>query len=287
MKIKVTISVLLIAAVLLILTPLGDGKQRPGLELMLYYPLDEGGGRTVEDKSESEADGKLSAGEWVDGKYGKAVRFNMKDGDGDPEGTSNIRTRENEAFAFKGHAEITLMAWIKNETDHWAWAGINQFVVIYNRPEGNFTNYGFRIEEPGHPALFYRDAADADWHRKTSRGDPLPTKQWVHVACTAILGKGDTMKFYVNGEERPSGWSHGNGNFKAIAVPGPIDIGSRWAGGGKHLFHGSIDEVMIWKGVFEADEIKEIMSAPADEFLAVQPRGKLATTWATLKRSSN
>ena len=64
MKMKATISVLLIAGVLLILIPLGDGKQRPGLELMLYYPLDEGGGRTVEDKSESEADGKLSAGEW-------------------------------------------------------------------------------------------------------------------------------------------------------------------------------------------------------------------------------
>ena len=95
------------------------------------------------------------------------------------------------------------------------------------------------------------------------------------------------MKFYVNGEERPSGWSHGNGNFKAIAVPGPIDIGSRWGGQGKHLFHGSIDEVMIWRGVFEPDEIKEIMSAPGDEFLAVQPRGKLATTWATLKRSSH
>ena len=43
MKMKATISVLLIAGVLLVLTPLGDGKQRPGLELMLYYPLDEGG----------------------------------------------------------------------------------------------------------------------------------------------------------------------------------------------------------------------------------------------------
>ena len=38
MKMKAMIS-LLIAGVLLILTPLGNGKQRPGLELMLYYPL--------------------------------------------------------------------------------------------------------------------------------------------------------------------------------------------------------------------------------------------------------
>ena len=65
MKIKATISVLLIAGVLLILIPLGDGKQRPGLELMLYYPLDEGGGRTVEDKS-----GKRSRRQIIGGRMG-------------------------------------------------------------------------------------------------------------------------------------------------------------------------------------------------------------------------
>lgn len=281
----VRVSVLLIAGVLLLLTPFSSvhGKQRPGLELILYLPLDEGGGNTVEDKSETEADGKKSGGEWVDGKYGKAVRFNIKDGEADPAGTDNIRTRESDRFIFQGHAEVTLMAWIKNEAGNWG-GGINQYAVIYNRPQGNMANYCLRLEAPGFPALFYRDAADADWHRKTARGNPMPLGEWVHVTCSATIGKGDTMKFHVNGEELPSGWSHGNGNFKAIPSPGPINIGSHLGGAGGHRFHGSIDEVMIWKGVFEADEIKDIMSAPGDEFLAVQPNGKLATTWADIKR---
>ncbi len=50
-------------------------------------------------------------------------------------------------------------------------------------------------------------------------------------------------------------------------------------------FQGLIDEVMIWKGTFTAEEIQEIMLAPGIEFLDVEPRGKLATTWATLKQS--
>ena len=101
-----------------------------------------------------------------------------------------------------------------------------------------------------------------------------------------LLGTRDTMRFYVNGEELPSGWAHANGNFEAIPSSGPIDIGSRLGGAGGHLFHGSIDEVMVWRGIFETDEIKEIISAPGSEFgTAVQPHGKLATQWADIKRS--
>ena len=280
MKTKTKISFLFIAGLILLLLPLfwAHGKIRPELELILYLPFDEGSGNTLEDKSETEADSKRRGAAWVKGKYGQALQFNVDGREND-----NVQTRENERFMFQGHAEVTLMAWIKNEAGDWG-DGINQYAVIYNRPVGNMANYCLRLEAPGFPALFYRDAADADWHRKTARGNPMPLGEWVHVTCSATIGQGDTMKFHVNGEELPSGWSHGNGNFKAIGAPGPIDIGSRLGGNGGHLFHGSIDEVMIWKGVFTTEDIKEIMSAPGDEFLAVQPQGKLATKWAAIKR---
>jgi len=294
---KVRISVLLIAGVLLLVLPpsLVQGKQRPGLELVLYYPFDEGGGRTVEDKSETEADGKLiGAPEWVDGKFGGALRFNHDGVNNDEDVVvregDHVSTRESERLAFSSNDPITIMAWIYG--DQW---DNHDNAIVYNWPEGQGTqaNYGFRIEQraeegdrAGDVALFYRDAADADWHRVTSREpvDGIPLREWHHVAGTMTPGIPENQVVYWNGEKLPVAFSHGNGKFKAVESDGPVHIAARgWAPGARD-FRGRIDEVSIWRGIFTEDELKEIAQTPTIEFLSVEPQGKLATSWGALKR---
>ena len=58
-------------------------------------------------------------------------------------------------------------------------------------------------------------------------------------------------------------------------------IGSWGATGQK--FNGAIDEVAVWNRALTEDEIEQSMG---DLAAAVDPSGKLATTWARVKKSN-
>jgi len=51
---------------------------------------------------------------------------------------------------------------------------------------------------------------------------------------------------------------------------------------GPESFTGGIDEIVILSRSLEADEIQQLLNG-WDEAFAVEPEGKLATTWARVK----
>ena len=267
---------LLIGVLLLLLPSLVQGKIRPGLELVLYLPFDEEGGKVVKDESKTKADGEL-VGTWkrVDGQIGKALYFLHNPG---PEGMVQTKKKD-KAFAFEGGAEITLMAWINVDA---ARPGANRG-IIFNR-QGNAINYAMTLWSPngGRDLQFYW-SDNGDQHRARSLGGTgVVLEKWMHVAVTNTFGKADALKFYINGKPQKMKWTAGDGTLKAKGSTGPVTIGGfdQFA----EPFQGTIDDVMIWRGIFNETDISEIMLG-IDGFLGVAPQGKLATTWGNLKGS--
>ena len=284
-------ALVLIAGFLLFLMPsLVSGKQRRGLDLVLYFPFDEGKGKTTQDLSRFRNNGKLEGrGAWRKGKFGNALYLCREVSCGGEPGL--VQTPQHEIFAFGEGEEITLTAWINVDPAHVGIKLTGTRAIIYNRPQGTQANYGLRMDRVD-PSFFYRDEKDRDFHRITGIWDAIPLDKWTHIAATNTFGNPEAMKIYLNGKlqranmnggTKPDDWSQGDGAKPPMITEGPITIG----GYGKFFdaFQGLIDEVMIWKGIFTQAEIQEIMLAPGIEFLGVEPRDKLATTWGTLKQS--
>ena len=97
-----------------------------------------------------------------------------------------------------------------------------------------------------------------------------------------FLGRGKN-RCYINGKERKTVLGWGPAEADPLPLKGPIDIGACWAGQ-DHLFNGVIDEVQIYRGIFSQKELQKIIQGPASEFLGLQPKAKLTTTWGVLKQ---
>ena len=101
-------ALVLIAGFLLFLMPsLVSGKQRRGLDLVLYLPFDGAQGKTAKDLSRFRNHAKLEGKvDWRKGKFGKALYFCRELACGRELGLA--RTPQHEIFAFEVGDEITL-----------------------------------------------------------------------------------------------------------------------------------------------------------------------------------
>ena len=99
--------------------------------------------------------------------------------------------------------------------------------------------------------------------------------EWHHVAVTY---DGKVLKGYVDAEkvgERASA-------VEPLAEKGSYIMG-RYIGGG-YMYHGLLDEVVVFDKVLDQVDIAGIMNKGMTEVMrAVSPEGKLAVSWGELK----
>ena len=93
----------------------------------------------------------------------------------------------------------------------------------------------------------------------------------MHVAVT---GDGDKFKIYADGE------MVAETDFQET---GGANVTYRIGGSGGETFAGLMDDVAVFTRALDADEINLIMEG-VEVFLPVEPKGKLTTQWAALKR---
>ncbi len=226
--------------------------------LVLYLPLDEGEGDVAADLSGLGHDGVIDAPAWGPGRFGNALVFA-----GEASGTF-VTVESTEALNVN---EMTFTAWVNAN----AWDGTKQIAgKSVHGGCGGRTQYGL-FSEGGILKLRFETAA--------GRADitaPLPeTEVWVNIAVTSDGGEG---KIYLDGEEAGAG-----------AVPGDLNANEDpWRLGqdcdrANYIFDGSIDEARLWNRALSADEIGQFMEGGV-EMLAVDPAGKLSTTWGALRR---
>lgn len=235
-------------------------------DLVLYFDFEEFSNNNVIEKSGRGYDGKINGKvtQSNDGKFGKAAEFTsggFLDLDGPNINPDDIPTEGMSVVAWINVNAIADMAIFNARAQDGTW-----LVHPEARGDGNF-RWLNRGPNPNRTIFDIRAGTNK-------------AKEWVHYAGTYSREAGEAF-LYINGEQV--------GHEKArLDTP----IAGDWGQGARvgynidnnRPFAGLMDELNVWKRGLTQEEVKSIMEFGMIEHLAVEARGKLATTWGRLKR---
>ena len=217
--------------------------------LVGYWSFDEGKGDIAADSSGNKNDGKLIRNpEWVEGKFGKALKF-------DSGQRQKVEIQNSDSFT-KVTTAVTMVAWVNPaNTSGWLSFGV----------KGDIT-YGMFISSSANVRIHYSGGSTLDTAANT-----IKANEWTHVIGTY---DGKTVKIYLNGEVK----AEVNANAAIPANANTFVIGGTQES--RDWFAGMIDEYKVYSRGVTADEVKKLM---AGNTKAVDSVGKLAGTWAGVK----
>ncbi len=241
--------------------------------LVGYWPMNDGVGNTAKDATGNGHDGKLEGPTWVpaaDARMGKgALAYDGQD--------DRIRV---DPFDLEDGTGITIAAWLKP----------NSYVDdarVVSKAEGGGTPehyWALIMSGNGEDDLQFRLRTDVGATSKIQvpDGQEIETGIWTHVAVT--WDANDTnVRFYKNGQEIHMAAKGGT----AVAVGPDLEVGignqsvSAGVGSMDRPFDGTMDDVAIWNRGLSQAEVAEMMTVGIP--LAVEPSGKLTTTWGAMK----
>ena len=245
--------------------------------LWMYLPLNEGTGDTVADHGPHAFDTELSksAPKSVDAKHddiSKALEFDGKE-------TYVMIDMSGQGEDIDSHFDdkkgITICAWVKPlkvGTD--AHGQTRQPIVM--KGAGGQWEFALYIYDNFGAGMSVWTCPGAGVSEPSTAGT-APQGKWIHQCGTFLLGEG--VRVYVDGAKNPVAQAGDNGNGPCEAGNRPVFIAHREDG---QWLNAVIAEVFIWDRVISIDEMKLAMNTIGG--LAVQPGGKLSTTWGNLKR---
>ncbi|MCH8294592.1 LamG domain-containing protein [Candidatus Poribacteria bacterium] len=213
-------------------------------------------GKEVKDLSPNKNKAENKGAKFVDGQFETALQF---EGVGD-----YVEVPNNDSLNVT--EEITVEAWIYVEKQP---AGNAWSALVGKNPYQ--VGYLMWFEDEN---LMPRGLIWVSGTRYNVNSSLLFTeKKWYHTCYTVKQGQ---MDIYINGDLKgttkiPKGDFGTNGN--------PLRVGGQGGGPG---FNGIIDDVAVYSVALTPKEIKDDMDKGVQP-LAVQPSGKLATTWGKLK----
>ncbi|MDE0638702.1 MAG: LamG domain-containing protein [Candidatus Poribacteria bacterium] len=220
----------------------------PDAALGIWF-FDEGNGNTAKDATKNGNDGEIIDAQWVNGKYGKALKF---------AGGSHVAVGD-----FAGYTDkVSIVALIKTPAAP-AWSDI----IVGPCGDVIFTLQNHKLNFAGQCA---QPIPHNTWSTTLLNDD-----MWHQIAGTY---DGKTVKVYVDGKLEAS--NAAAGAFKT----GPKYIGSR--DDKQEAFTGLIDEIAFFNVALSDGDVKAIADSGlsiALGFAAVSPQAKLTTVWAKLK----
>ena len=228
--------------------------------LVLYLSFDEGKGDKAEDGSTYGNDADVSADvEWGEGHSGTAVKV--------PEGGQNcVTVPHSDSLVIE--EEITIMAWLN--IPELKTSDTNQWLDKASHNGGENKTYSMWLNEDG--SIGGRLGSDQNRQGYSGGDARLEDGKWEHVALT-VDEKSTTV--YVNGilaNKEDKGWRfEGTTEFD-------LNIGCPKDRAGKS-FNGFVDEVVIYSRALSEAEVNQVMTSG----MAVSAKGKLSTTWASIK----
>ena len=235
-------------------------------DLVLYFDYEDFDGDTVVEKSGRGYDGAIKGKvtQSNDGKFGKAAHFasgSFLDLDGPNIKPEDIPTEGMSIVAWINVEAVSDMAIFNARAADNTW-------LVHPEARGD-GNYRWLNRSPGGTTIF------------DIRAGKNKANEWIHYAGTFSRAEGLAV-LYINGNNV--------GEEKArVGTP----IAADWGQGARvgfniddnRPFNGLMDDLNIWKRGLTEEEVNIIMSNSVDAFLAVEARGKLTTTWGTLKAS--
>lgn len=227
--------------------------------------FDEGSGDFTADLSENGNEGEIKGDpEWIDGKFGGALQFDGEDDWVQMADSPSLRVFD----------EVSVMAWVR--LDRHTFPGVNwQGIVAKGNNPRSYTIYTDNSKQ----ALISIHSGGV--HVVGLSQMLLPLDEWFHLAYVVTTG---TMKCFVNGAITKE-----TANAALKDLPGDTDtsdflIGRTWED--QRFLGGAMDEVALFNVALSDDEIKRIAEDGLERvtgITAVDPTGKLATTWSKVK----
>ena len=242
----------ILSVLVLVVLATGVYAALPG-DIIFYMPFDDGAGGAVKDLSGHGNNGSIQGNtDWRNGKYGGALYL---------DGATNV-TVPNAAPLASLSNPMSVGVWVNPE-------------IL-----GGWRNI---VEMDGAAGwkLGFADPNTLVWttyHVKDFIGQaPVDEGQWSHAAVT---WDGAQAILYINGEPDSGGPIAGGGVINVSGEPS-LDIGYRSTSASSY-FQGLIDDLWISNAVKSQAEIQDLMNGLGTE-TAVEPGGKLTTTWGKLK----
>ncbi len=214
--------------------------------------FDEGKGQIVTDLTDNGNDGEFDGPKWIDGKFGKALEF-----DGSPK---YVTIEHNDLFNFEDD-DFTVGCWMASENK-------DAYVIIKRNGGAGFWAMSSSIDRDTGFFIFEGGGQHIDDGKTDIVG-----KGWHH---TVAVRKDGVISLYVDGEKETE---------RDVGATMDSPAALKFGGWGSENLVGGLDEVFVSKkGVALAEEdIQRLAKEGWEAALAVSAKGKVATTWATLK----
>lgn len=204
-------------------------------------------------------------------------------------------------FDFTNGDSISIEAWVNLADIN---DGENVYVIGKGRtkPGWNNQNWALRVREQegtGRISFLFatpleKDAAkDAQWHRWTTTSGFAADSGWHHLAVSYTFGEPASVRGWIDGKPVGGAWDMGGSTTVAPVVDDDdIWIGSAMGGSAGNSFRGSLDDIVVHRGVLtddyvksnarrvaKADENKPAPPATAPEMGAI-PAGQVLVTFS-------
>ena len=247
-----------LAALLVTFIAASAKAEIPFDNLVALWTFDADSGTVLEDISGNGNDGELIGDPaWVPGQFGNAIQF---------ESAKQQRVEVPDSDSLNPTTAISIVAWGYLEDD----AGNRRF--LQKSTPGSDNQYRLLLEWGD----FKFDAGPGVAPKEVT-APVFPVQEWHHVAG---VYDGAELALYIDGVKEASVAAKGE---MIIPPTSTLFIGTKHPNAPEgDYWNGMIDEVAIFNVGLTEDQIKEIMNG-FEKGLAVEARGKLATSWGRLK----
>ncbi len=227
----------------------------------VLYLFDEGEGEVAVDSSPNGRDGAIIGAQYTEGVFGTAFQYDGVDDNLIVTGYTGIG----------GVDPRSILFWFKsNETRQHSWvkwgrnaAGEKHYVRAHPSGEQCF----LRIEVNGGQNYGNTDVCDGEWHHCVLVfPDDADSVQDFHLYVDGILQE-------KIGNDR---------DMNTDGATQEINVGARLTG--HHFLYGLMDELAIFSVAIDEKQVNAIMEDGLHATVSVDPQGKLATSWARIKK---
>ena len=227
--------------------------------------LDDAAGIWLFDEDANDSSGNNNHGtlvgnpQWVDGKFGKALKFN---GTGDYVDTE-LNTNDLSS-------PITISLWMNAaQIKH------SSLVSGYNGADPRVNRWDIQLDRGGDGKIRWIEHEGRDGAVSTTT---IQTDTWYHIAVIHDLPQSESHIF-VNGVLEHTAKIDQDLNTNRVV---------QFAEGDGDFYGGLMDDVVIFNVILTEDDINDIMKQGLKRMgTAVSPSGKLATTWSEIKKQNS
>jgi len=244
----------LLSVLALMFCILGYGMASPQEGLMAHWTFDEGKGDTTADISGNGNNATFQGNpEWVNGKFGKALKF---------DGNSILKVEDSDSVRVTD--AFTIALWANPESGQSSWA---KFICKQKVPY-----YPYAIQYDDSQGIFGTGNVNGQRY-DTSPHLPNFPGEWHHLA---LVFNGESLILYKDGEEvarNDSAKGKITQNNEPVTIGGRADL--------SHPFKGILDDIRLYNRALSQKEIKAVMEGEGG--MDASPNGSLSLTWGKLK----